>query len=262
MEGKSGINLILNILAILLTLVGIAGIVLFVVKIAIPLDGLTVTSNLYIGGISLGLGLLMLIGCNIATNARIQADNSYDILRHVELLCNKEGVSLADLARKDAATAAKIEEIIQKSKLKKDLVLAQQKASVAEAVVAPVEEVAPIAVAPVEEPIEIDNNLGIAFEDWKTLFEGKAIVCKSCGSPAAVRNLKKTGVVVLACNNAAKKEGCESKPIPVSKVATAFVAWQSEIVGVAVASFSSEAFAAKVAEVSFDLNGEVYFVAK
>ena len=118
MEGKSGINFILTIVAILFLVAGVAFCVLFGINMTIPGRTYDVAVNLYIGLAGIGLGVLMLIGTNIATNTRIAADNTYDTMRHIELLCKKEGISMVDLARKDAKTAKKEAELLEKEQAK------------------------------------------------------------------------------------------------------------------------------------------------
>ena len=118
MEGKSGINFVLTIIAILFVAAGVVLCVLFGINKTIPGIDYEVELNLYVGLAGVGIGLLMLIGCNIATNARITADNTYDALRHVELLCKREGISMADLARKDAKIAKKEAALMQKEQAK------------------------------------------------------------------------------------------------------------------------------------------------
>ena len=107
MEGKTGLNLVLTVVACLLVAAGVVLCVLFGLGVALS-DQLSVSANLFVGLGCIGFGLLLLVACNIAANARITADNSYDTMRYLERLCQREGLTLDDLARKDASFAERI----------------------------------------------------------------------------------------------------------------------------------------------------------
>lgn len=128
-------NIVLTVIAYLLVVAGIVLCVLFGIGQVI-IEDVAIVVELYVGLGCIGFGLLLLVGCNIAVNARITADNSYDTLRHVEMLCQKEGISLEDLARKDAKIAEKKVMLEAKTKLK----LEKEARAKAEAQVAEVNE--------------------------------------------------------------------------------------------------------------------------
>ena len=69
MEGKSGLNIVLMIVAILAVVAGVVLCVLFGIGVQLG-ENMSIVSNLYVGLGCLGFGLLMLIGCNIAVNSR------------------------------------------------------------------------------------------------------------------------------------------------------------------------------------------------
>ena len=288
MEGKSGINFVLMIIAILFVVAGIAFCVLFGINQTIPGRTYNVAINLYIGLAGIALGALMLIGCNIATNARIAADNTYDTMRHVELLCKKEGISMADLARKDAKTAKKEAEMIVKeqekafeeqaqalAKAQADMMMkaqaqaqamaeAQMAANAAPAA-APAAAEAPVAeaeaeeVAPQQEEAPVAPNCGIEYAEWKSKVEPLGIKCGACDGEMAVRNTKK-GIVVLACKNAAGGN-CKSVPLPIETMAQQFVEWYNEAMGAELSAFSMDAFVQSVGSVTVT-DGKCTFVAK
>lgn len=267
MEGKSGINFVLTIVAILFVVVGVAFCVLFGINMTLPGKTYDVSVNLYIGLAAIGLGALMLIGCNIATNARITADNTYDTLRHVELLCKKEGISMVDLARKDAKTAKKEAEILEKEQAKAFEAQAQamaqaqaeamakiqaQQAPAAVVAAANVEaapataeaEAAPAAPA-VEEKVP---NCGIEYAEWKSKVEPIGIKCGTCDGDMAVRNTKK-GIVVLACKNVAGG-ACKSVPMTVENLAQQFVEWYNAAFGANLTAFDMDTFVANVGAIT------------
>ena len=259
MEGKTGINIVLTILAVLLFVLGIVLCVLCAVGLTFPGIEYPVENNLWIGLAAIGLSLLMLIGCNIATNVRIAADNSYDILRHVELLCKKEGISMADLARKDAEKAVKKAALVDKAKAKAEAAtVAETPAKTEDPAEAPA-PAAPVAVAaPVAEAPATDENLCISYEAWKEAVDSKT-KC-ACGEAVRVRKTK-SGLFVVACEGAVAKKGCGEKPLPVALLAEQFLAWYNEAYSDSVATFDIALYNAKVAEATLSA-GTVRFTAK
>lgn len=295
MEGKSGINFVLMIVAVLFVVIGVAFCVMYGINMTIPGRTYDVSVNLYIGLAAIGLGVLMLIGCNIATNVRITADNSYDTMRHVEMLCKKEGISLADLARKDAKTAKKEAELIEKERNKafeeqaqalgqaqaQAIAAAQaqaiadfqaqqaQQAQQAPAQQAPVQEQA-AAEAPATEETEAPKeaamqepekvqNCGIEYAEWKEKVEAIGITCGACGGEMNVRNTKK-GIVVLACKNVADGS-CKATPLPVENMAQQFVEWYNAAFGGELAAFDMDTFVNTVGSISVT-DGTVRFAGK
>jgi hypothetical protein len=282
MEGKSGINFVLTIVALIFLVAGVALCVLFGIKQTIPNMEYAVELNLYIGLACVGLGLLMLIGCNIATNARITADNTYDTLRHVELLCKRDGISMADLARKDARVARKEANLLEKEQAKAFEVQAQALAQVqaqafaqasAQAMMdiqsqqpTPVQnaqEPLQAAAAPAQQVTSADAdkplNCGIDYAEWKAKVEAIGVKCGSCGGEMLVRNTKK-GIVVLACKNVVAGT-CKSTPLPVETMAQQFVTWYNGRFANKLATFDLNVFVNTVASISVT-EGQVVFTAK
>ena len=291
MEGKSGINFILIIVAVLFLLAGIAFCVMFGINQTIPGRTYDVAVNLYIGLAGIGLGVLMLIGTNIATNARIAADNTYDTMRHIELLCKKEGISMADLARKDAKTAKKEAEILEREQAKafeaqaqamaqaqaqamaqaQAKVMADMQAQHAQAAaeqaaaepdtvdaVPAVEEAASQELAATKEE-EKPANCGIDYAEWKSKVEPIGIKCGACGGEMNVRKTK-IGIVVLACKNVAEGK-CKSTPLPVETMAEQFVEWYNAAFGGELAAFDMDTFVSTVGAITVT-DGTVRFTSK
>jgi|GEM_PF-3823714 len=118
MEGKPGILVVLIVLDVLLLVAGVVFGVLFAIKQTIVFADYNINLYFAIGLVSM---FVIASACTItARNARITADNTYDILRHVELLVKKEGISLTDLALRDQKTAAKIAKKVEAEKLKEE----------------------------------------------------------------------------------------------------------------------------------------------
>jgi len=289
MEGKSGINFVLMIVAILFVVAGIALCVMFGINQTIPGRTYDVVINLYVGLAAIGLGLLMLIGCNIATNARIAADNTYDTMRHVELLCKKEGISMADLARKDAKIAKKEAALLAKEQKKafeeqaQALARAQaeamaqaqaqvmaetqaaqaaqaaQTAQTAQAAQAAPQAAPQAAAAPVEtvaevEPVAAQPEERPALNCGIEYAEWKAKVEPigiKCGVCGGEMAVRNTkkGIVVLACKNTADAS-CKSVPMPVETMAQQFVEWFNAAFGGNLAEFKMDTFVDTVGSVS------------
>lgn len=281
MEGKSGINFVLMIIAILFVVVGVAFCVMFGINQTIPGRTYDVAINLYIGLAAIALGAVMLIGCNIATNARITADNSYDTMRYVELLCKKEGITLADLARKDAKQAKKEAEMLARAEAEQQAAVQAAAAAAApvvesvpaEPVAEPVEDVVDVepvapavqpeepAQAPEAQPVAADKplNCGIAYADWRAKLEGIALTCGACGGVMQVRVTKK-GVVVLACKDKAEN-GCPALPFPVDTLAEQFVEWYNGAFDGNLSAFDMDIFMQHVSAISVS-DGMARFTAK
>jgi len=294
MEGKSGINFILTIVAVLFLVAGVAFCVMFGINQTIPGRTYDVAVNLYIGLAAIGLGVLMLIGTNIATNARIAADNTYDTMRHVELLCKKEGISMVDLARKDAKTAKKEAELLEKEQAKAFEAQAQamaqaqaqamaqaQAKALADMQAKQAQQVATVAAAPVSEPAEREVpaeaveeaqeapaqqkeeekplNCGIDYAEWKSKVEPIGITCGSCGGEMSVRKTK-IGIVVLACKNVAEGN-CKATPLPVETMAQQFVEWYNVAFGGALSAFDMDKFVSTVGAITVT-DGTVRFTGK
>lgn len=275
MEGKSGILVILVVLDVLLLVCAIAFGVFFGVEMSMVFENNIL--NLYV---SLGSGAMFILtslGIIIARNARITADNSYDILRHVELLLKKEGISLADLARRDKKVAEKIEAETRKKaeKAKKkgkveeesdDLVEAEPVAEEVES--APVaeeasEELEPVgSTEPVAEPVvheeDADVNLGFDLNAWREALEGK-VACGLCGKPVLVKPTKKVAFILM-CSDVPKR-ACNNKLMTVGEFGAKFIEWFSAFYGERPARFSLDDFNAKVKSVTIT-NGECHFVSK
>ena len=293
MEGKTGLNLVLTVVACLLVAAGVVLCVLFGLGVALS-DQISVAANLYVGLGCIGFGLLLLVACNIAANARITADNSYDTMRYLERLCQREGLTLDDLARKDASFAARIarrKEVMRvQNKLNEEQqahaqavadiegvneqlrqeqdanVQAQQRISELEAqlaatqtetVDAPVEEVTETVVetvdAPVEQPISAD--------EWRAKLAGMG-TCGTCGEAVSVRTNSRAGIVALVCKNNGT-DACTERPMRIEEFAAKFVAWYNAVYGDEgqLTAFSMDKFVEKVQ--SFELkNGDIAFVAK
>ena len=228
MEGKSGINLVMIIVAALFVVAGLALCVLFGIGQQLP--GVDLAVNLYAGIGALGVGCIMLVLTNIATNARISADNTYDTLYRLGLLAKLEGVKEEDLKipAKEIAKGKKQEEAVQKEMEKQEAEQAAIENIVAEeSTAASAPEVQEEVKA--EEPAETPNaelNCGFDVEQWKKALSGK-VTCSCCGAQVGVHKTKK-GLGVLMCPNVKKDgTGCEAKPITVDKVGELFVQWYS-----------------------------------
>lgn len=275
MEGKSGILVILIILDVLLLVCAVAFGILFGIEVTAVFDNNAI--NLYVSLGSAAMFILTSLGIIIATNARITADNSYDILRHVELLLKKEGISLADLARRDKKTAEKIEAAVRKKKEKEDKI--EDSPEVEEE--SPTEEHAPMPETPLEtlaseggetsssettvepavaasETPEADVNLGIELSAWREALDGK-VACGLCGKPILVKATKKVAYILI-CTDVPKK-ACNNKLMTVGEFAAKFVEWFAAFYGERPARFSLEDFNAKVKSVTIT-NGECHFVSK
>ncbi len=278
MEGKSGINFVLTIVAALVIVIGVVLCILFGVGQTLPGLEYKVAVNLYVGLGAIGVGLLMLIGCNIATNARIAADNTYDIMYRLGLLCRTMGCSEEDL-KVSAAELAK-----GKKKAKKvgiEIAKTKEKEALAQAVDEDVEPsdstAAPVVREVTEQPKtetatatvadaaenKIENtaaqNCGIGLEEWKQALTGK-IRCKNCGEPVGIHKTKK-GVVVLMCASAKDKKGCDAKPMPVEKLAELYLDWYNALHETHETAFDLNAMCNAVESMNMG-DGTMNFVAK
>ena len=283
MEGKPGILVVLVVLNVLLIVAAAVFGVLFAIKQTIIFADYNI--NLYFAIGCFGFFIISSAATIAARNARITADNTYDILRHLELLVKKEGISLSDLALRDQKTAAKIAKKLEGDKLKAEKAEAEKEAakakerlaleeaareteaataaaaaaaaeaeqSAAETATeeAPVSESEPAEseeAAEVEEVLQ-DVNCGIEYTEWKAALEGK-LTCGECGSPVKVAQTK-TKVVVLLCQGVKDGNGCsQSKPIPVKTLADQFLDWFDAFFGEKPEYFSLTDFNAKVENVS------------
>lgn len=273
MEGKSGILVVLIIIDVLLLVCAIV----FGVFCALEMTDM-LEDNLLNFYVSLGSGAMFILtslGIIIARNARITADNTYDILRHVELLLKKEGVSLADLARRDKKVAEKIEAQTRKKKekaLRKQAEEVELEESVDEheetseapaekdshtVVSAPLES-APVASEPEEPVLDTDVNLGIDLSAWREALEGK-VACGLCGKPVLVKPTKRVAYILMCSDVPAK--ACSNKLMTVGEFAGKFIEWFSAFYGEKPARFSLDDFNAKVKSVTIT-NGECHFVSK
>lgn len=273
MEGKSGINLVLTIVAALVVVLGVVLCILFGVGQSLPGLEDNVAANLYIGLGAIGVGLIMLIGCNIATNARIAADNTYDMMYRLGLLCRTMGCSEEDL-KVSAAELAKGKKKAKKAGL--EIAKAKDKEAMAQAAedsepavnTAPItqETEAPKAENEAKPEVAENNNeptpilnCGIAFEDWKQALKDK-IRCKGCGEVVGVHKTKK-GVVVLMCAAAKDKKGCDVKPMPVEKLAELYLDWYNALHETQVTTFDLHAMCEAVESMNMG-DGTMNFVAK
>ncbi len=275
MEGKSGILVILIILDVLLLVCAVAFGVLFGIEVTAVFENNFI--NLYVSLGSAAMFILTSLGIIIAVNARITADNSYDILRHVELLLKKEGVSLADLARRDKKVAEKIEAATRKKKEKEEkkggLLDIEEETSVekseplaetplealaSEGTASSSSDTSAEAVSTESEGAEVDVNLGIELNAWREALEGK-VACGLCGKPILVKPTKKVAYILM-CTDVPKKV-CNNKLMTVGEFGSKFVEWFAAFYGERPARFSLEDFNAKVKSVTIT-NGECHFVSK
>ncbi|MBO4535257.1 MAG: zinc ribbon domain-containing protein [Clostridia bacterium] len=264
MEGKSGINIVMTILAILFIVAGIALCVLFGIGQTLP--SLPLAVNLYAGIAALGVGCIMLVLTNIATNARIAADNTYDTLYRLGLLAKLVGVDEEDLKipAKEKLKALKKEKELQAA-LQKD---ADEQAAI-ESIVAQESTAAVAEEAPVQEAQEAeapapsaapDSNWGLDVEQWKKALAGK-VTCACCGAQVSVHKTKK-GVGVLMCPNVKKDgSGCESKPITLDKVGELFMQWYSACYE-EIDKVDLDKLGESVGSISLEKDGDMRFVAK
>lgn len=263
MEGKSGINIVMTILSILFIVGGIALCVLFGIGMTLP--SLPLAVNLYAGIAALGVGCIMLVLTNIATNARIAADNTYDTLYRLGLLAKLMGVDEEDLKipAKEKAKAEKKEKELNKA-LQAEAAeqVAIQSIVAEESTAANAEEAKPAPQEAQEEEASVspDLNCGIDVELWKKALAGK-VTCACCGAQVGVHKTKK-GVGVLMCPNVKKDgTGCESKPITVDKVGELFVQWYSACYE-AIDKVDLDKLEETVASISLEKDGDMRFVAK
>lgn len=289
MEGKSGINFVLMIVAVLFVVLGVVLCIMFGINQTIPGRTYNVAINLYVGLAAIGLGALMLIGCNIATNARITADNSYDTMRHVELLCQKEGFSLADLARKEQKTAQKEANLMEKQE-KKQQAEAQQQVQAQATLQQSVQTIVQNQPLPQQNAgatgaeaerimltTEVQAEAEAAAATTATASEADADTAAATAAAPEVLNsgisledwkakMEGINVVCGACGEpmsvrntrigkyvlACKKvnDGCPSTPFPLDVMVPQFIEWYNAAFGATMTEFDIDVFAANVGSIS------------
>lgn len=236
MEGKSGIFVVLLVLSIVLLVAAVAFGVLYGVKQTLVFDNNNM--NLVVSLVCGGLFILSQIGLIVANNARITADNTYDILCRIDALLKEKGLTDADLARRDLKVGEKIakKEAELKAKLEAKALknvnheekLAKieeaKQDAVAESVVA--ETVASNSGAVVENTAPVSSDApskNYTYEEWKSAIEGK-VTCGDCGGNYAVSKTK-SGKIALVCVTSRKDKGkcTTSKPITTDVFASKFV---------------------------------------
>ena len=264
MEGKTGINLVLTLIAIVLVIAGVALCVLFGIKQPLPGD-IPLSANLSGGLAAIGLGCVMLVLTNIATNARIAADNTYDSMYRLGLIAKMLGVDDDDLAipAKELLKAQKQEEAVQKALQAES----EEEAAIAKIVAeeqAEESEQAPAEQAQ-EEQAAADGapvlNWGIDVEDWKKALAGK-VTCACCGATVGIHKTKK-GVGVLMCPNVKKDgSGCQANPITVDKVGEQFLQWYGAFFEEQLDTVDLDKLEASVGAMRLDQEGDIHFEAK
>lgn len=235
MEGKSGLFLVMVILSIVL-LVGavVFGILFGVKQTAVFSDN---NMNLVVSVLCGGLFVLSQIGLIVANNARITADNTYDILCRIDAILKEKGLTDADLARRDLKVGEKIakreaelrakleskviknvnhdEKLARIEEVKQDAV----NKSVAEDVANKKnEEATPVA------KVKNDSNPSktYSFEEWKNALEGK-VICGDCGGNYIVSKTKSGKIALVCLTSRREKDKCASKPISTELLASKFV---------------------------------------
>lgn len=237
MEGKSGLFVVMLILSIVLLVGAVAFGVLYGVKQTMVFDDNNM--NLVVSLICGGLFVLSQIGLIVANNARITADNTYDILCRIDALLKEKGLTDADLARRDLKVGEKIAK--KEAELKAKLEAKALKTVNHEEKLARIEEAKQDAVAEsvafdaknmkseetVEAPVAPAKNESsvsqtYSFEEWKKALDGK-ITCGECGGNYIVSKTKSGKIALVCLTSRRDKDKCSSKPISTELLASKFV---------------------------------------
>lgn len=237
MEGKSGLFLVMVILSIVLLVGAVVFGVLFGVKQTAVFDDNNM--NLVVSVLCGGLFILSQIGLIVANNARITADNTYDILCRIDALLKEKGLTDADLARRDLKVGEKIAK--REAELKAKLEAKALKTVNHDEKLARIEEVKQDAVnksvaedvankkneeandtATVSVKNDSTPSKTYTFEEWKNALEGK-VVCGECGGNYIVSKTKSGKIALVCLTSRREKDKCSSKPISTEMLASKFV---------------------------------------
>lgn len=237
MEGKSGLFLVMVILSIVLLVGAVVFGILFGVKQTAVFDDNNM--NLVVSVLCGGLFVLSQIGLIIANNARITADNTYDILCRIDAILKEKGLTDADLARRDLKVGEKIAkkeaELRAKleSKVIKNVNHDEKLARIEEAKEDAVNKSIAQDVANKKRDDSAETTVNAvkndatpsktySYEEWKNALDGK-VICGECGGNYVVSKTKSGKIALVCLTSRREKDKCASKPISTELLASKFV---------------------------------------